>query len=178
MGEGIRNNNIVGKKKETHNIVGLEGVGFWIDLKPLYTVGDDSLRGLEKSSGLGHITLGVFESINNQLFLVVLNCPFKGEGRDGAGLFSGLKGGREMMAVNHLIRAEKNSPLHTILEFSHIARPMVLHEHVNGRCGYPSDFLLVFLVEFFDEMISQQEDIRLPLPKGRNEDGEYVQTIV
>ena len=174
MRQEIRTNNFVGKKKESHNIVGLGAIGLWVDLKLLYAVGYNSFRGVKKSCGFGHIAAGVFEGIDNQLFLIVLNCPFKGERRDGAGLFSGLKGGRKVMAVDHSIRAEKDSSLHTILEFSHIARPMVLHEHVNGRRGYPSDFLLVFLVEFFDEMVSQQEDIRLPLPKGRDEDGEYV----
>jgi hypothetical protein len=174
MREELRNNNSVGKKKETHNIVGLEGVGFGLDLEFLHTVGDHPFCGLEKSGGFGHIAAGVFESINNQLFLIVLNCPFKRKGREGAGLFSGLKSGRKMMGVDHLIRAEKNRSLHTILEFSHIARPMVLHEHVNGRSRYPSDFLFMFLVEFFDEIVSEQKDVCLPLPKGRDENGEYV----
>ena len=49
------NNNYVGKKKETHNIVGLEGVGLRIDLKLFYTVRDYPLCGLEKPGRLGHI---------------------------------------------------------------------------------------------------------------------------
>jgi len=59
------------------------------------------------------------------------------------------------MAVDDSIRAEEDSSLHAIFEFSHIARPMVLHEHVNGRSRYPLDFLFMFSVEFFDEIVSQ-----------------------
>ena len=144
--------------------MGLAGVGFGVDLELLDTVGDDPLCGLEQSSCLGHIPSGVFESIDNQLFLIVLNCPFKGEGREGAGLFPSLKRGGEMMTVDDSIRAEEDRSLHTILELSHIARPMVLHEHVNRRSRYPLNFLLMFLVEFVDEIVSQQEDVWFPLP--------------
>ena len=53
------NNNYVGKKKETHNIVGLGGVGFWIDLKLFHAIRNYSLRGLKKSGRFGHIASGV-----------------------------------------------------------------------------------------------------------------------
>ena len=177
-GRKSRNNNFVGKKEGSYNIVGLEGVGFWIDLKLLYTVRNNPLCGLEKPGRLGHIASGVFEGINDQLFFIVLNGPFKGKGRDGAGLFSGLKGGGEMMAVDHLIGAEKDRSLHAILEFSHIAGPMVLHEHIDGRRRYPSDFLLMLLVKFFNEIVGQEENIRLSLPEGGDEDGEDVQPVI
>ena len=115
MGVEIRNNNYVGKKKETHNIVGLGAIGLWIDLKFFHIVRDNSLCGLEKSCGFGHIAAGIFEGIDDQLFLVVLNCPFEGEGRDCTGLFSGLKSRREMVAVDHPVPAEKDRSLYTIL---------------------------------------------------------------
>ena len=172
--EEIKNNNFVGKEKETHNIVGLGTIRLWINSKLFYAVRDNPVRSLQKPGRLGHVPSGIFESIDDQLFLIALHCSFKGEGRDGTGLFSGLKGGREMIAVDHLIRAEEDGSLHTVFEFSHIAWPMVLHEHVDGRSGYPSDLLLMFLVEFFNKIVSKEEDVRLPLPKGRDEDGEYV----
>jgi hypothetical protein len=173
-----KSNNCVGKENETHKIVGSGTIRLWINSKPSYAVRDNPLRRFQKPGRLGHVSSGVFESIDDQLFLVVLNCPFEGKGRDRTGLLSGLKGGREMIAVDHLIRAEEDGSLHAVFEFSHIAWPMVLHEHVNGRSGYPSDFLLMFLVEFFNKIVSQEEDVRLPLPKGWDEDGEYVQTVI
>jgi hypothetical protein len=148
-----KNNNYVGKKKETDTIVGLRAISFWVDLKLFHTVRDNPFCGIEKPGRFGHVSSRVFEGIDDQLFFIILNGPFKGEGRDGTGLFSGLKGGRKMMAVDHLIRAEKDGSLHTVLEFSHIARPMVLHEHVNRRSRYPSDLLFMFLVEFVNEMV-------------------------
>jgi len=72
--------------------VGLAGVGFGVDLKFLHTVGDHPLCGFEKSGRFGHIATRVFEGIDDQLFLIVLNCPFEGEGREGTGLFASLKG--------------------------------------------------------------------------------------
>ena len=136
-----------------------------------HTVRDDSLCGLEKSGRLGHVPSGVLEGIDDQLSLIVLNSPFEGERRNGAGLFSGLKSGGEMMAVDHLIRAEEDRSLNAILEFSHIARPMVLHEHVNGWRGYPPDLLFMLSVEFFNKAVSQKEDVGLPFPEGRDEMG-------
>jgi hypothetical protein len=56
MREEIETNNNVGKKKETHKVVGLGAVGLWVNLKFLNTVRDDPLRGLQKSGCLGHIT--------------------------------------------------------------------------------------------------------------------------
>ena len=155
MREEIKDDNFVGINKETHIFVGLGAIRFWIDSKLSYAVRYNPLRGFQKSGRLGHVSSGVLESIDDQLFFIVLNCPFKGEGRDGTGLFSGLKGGRKMLTVDHLIRAEKNGSLHAVFEFSHIPWPMVLHEHVNGRSGYPSDLLLMFLVEFVNKTVSQ-----------------------
>ena len=55
MREEIKNNNFVGKKKETHNIVGLGAISLWINLKLFHTVRDNPLCGLEKPGRLGHI---------------------------------------------------------------------------------------------------------------------------
>jgi len=134
-GDGIReknkNNDFVGKKIETHKIVGLGAIRFWVDSKLFDAVRDNPLRGSQKPGGLGHISSGVLEGVDNQLFLIILNCSFKGKERDRTGLFSGLKSGGEMVAVNDPIRAEENGSFYRILELPHVARPMVLHEHVD-----------------------------------------------
>ena len=68
-GNGIReeskSNNFVGKERETHNIVGLGTIRLWIDLKLLYTVRDYPLRGIKKPGRFGHISPGIFKSIDN-----------------------------------------------------------------------------------------------------------------
>ena len=136
-GNGIReenkSNNFVVKKEKTHKVVGLGTIRLWIDSKLFYAVRYNPLSGFQKSCRFGHISPGVFECIDDQFFLVVLNCPFKGEGRNCTGLFSGLKGRRKMVAVDNTIRTKKDSSLDAILEFSHITWPVVLNEHVNGR---------------------------------------------
>ena len=80
-GDGIRgkdkNNNLVGKEKETHKVVGSGGVDPGINSKLLNAVRDDPLCGLKKSGSLGHIPPGVFEGIDNEFLFEVFHGPFK-----------------------------------------------------------------------------------------------------
>lgn len=82
-GNGIReenkSNDFVGKKKETHNFVGLGTIRFWIDLKLLYTVRDYPLRGVEKPGCFGHVSTGILKGIDDQLLFEVFHCFFKRE---------------------------------------------------------------------------------------------------
>jgi hypothetical protein len=65
MREETKNNNYVGKERETHNIVGLGTIRLWIDLKLLYDVRYNPLRGIKKPGRFGHISPGIFKSIDN-----------------------------------------------------------------------------------------------------------------
>ena len=80
-GDGIRreskNNNLVGKEKETHKVVGSGGVDLWIDSKLLNAVRDDPLCGLKESGSLGHIPPGVFEGIDDEFLFEVFHGSFK-----------------------------------------------------------------------------------------------------
>jgi hypothetical protein len=68
-GNGIReenkSNNFVGKKEKTYKVVGLGTIRFWIDLKLLYDVRYNPLRGIKKPGRFGHISPGIFKSIDN-----------------------------------------------------------------------------------------------------------------
>ena len=68
-GNGIReenkSNNFVGKKEKTHNFVGLWVIGLRINLKLLYAVRNNPLRGIKKPGRFGHISPGIFKSIDN-----------------------------------------------------------------------------------------------------------------
>ena len=68
-GNGIReenkSNNFVGKKEKTHKVVGLGTIRLWIDLKLLYAVRYNPLRGIKKPGRFGHISPGIFKSIDN-----------------------------------------------------------------------------------------------------------------
>jgi hypothetical protein len=65
MREETKNNNYVGKERETHNIVGLGTIRLWIDLKLLYAVRDNPLSGVKQPGRFGHISPGIFKSIDN-----------------------------------------------------------------------------------------------------------------
>jgi hypothetical protein len=131
MTDKIKGDNCVGKENETYKIVGSGTIRFWGNSKLFYAVRDYPFRGFQEPGRLGHISSRVFEGIDDQLFLIVSHCPFKGKGRDRTGLLSGLKGRGKVVAVDDPIGAEENGPFYGILELSHIARPMVLREHVD-----------------------------------------------
>ena len=54
-----------------------------------------------------------------------------------------LQRGRQMMAVNHLAVAHEHGALERVLELAHVARPVIAHEHVDGRRRDALDALVV-----------------------------------
>jgi hypothetical protein len=80
--EENKSNNFVGKKKETHNFVGLVTIRFRINLKLFYAVGDNSLCGIKKPGRSGHIASRVFKGVDEQFSFEVSHGTFEGERRD------------------------------------------------------------------------------------------------
>jgi hypothetical protein len=97
--EELKNNNFVGKKKETHKIVGLRTIRLWINSKLFYTVRYNPFRGFQKPGRLSHVSSGVFEGINHSLPFKILDCCIEGKGL--LGVFLLFKGEGEMVAVDH-----------------------------------------------------------------------------
>ncbi len=83
-----------------------------------------------------------------------------------------------MVAVDHALFAQQDGSLDTVFQFAHVARPMVGHEHVDGRRGKALDVFLVLARASFQEEIGQQENIGLAFAQGWHVDGEHIQPIV
>ena len=115
----------------TNKIVGLGAVGLRVDLQFFDAVRDDPLGGLKEPCRLRHVPPRIFQGIDDQLFFKIDDLAFEGPGRDCPGSLPGLKGRGQMVAVNHPVVTENDGPFDTILKLPNIARPVVLHEHVN-----------------------------------------------
>ncbi len=77
--EGTKKNDFVGNGEKNYRIVGLGTIGLRIDLKFLYTVRDNPLRGVEKSGCFGHVSSGILKGIDDQFLFEVFHCFFKRE---------------------------------------------------------------------------------------------------
>jgi hypothetical protein len=65
MREENKSNNFVGKKEKTHKVVGLGTISLRVDLKPFHAVRDNPLSGVKQPGRFGHISPGIFKSIDN-----------------------------------------------------------------------------------------------------------------
>ncbi len=80
--------------------------------------------------------------------------------------------------MDHALLAQEHRPFDAVFQLPDVARPVVLHQHVDGRRRKPLDLLAVFLGVFFQEMIGQQQHVGLALPQRRHVDGKDVQAVV
>ena len=80
----------------------------------------------------GHIAAGVLQGIDDHLSFETGYGLIEGAGWHSARLLSGLQSWGEVITSNHASLAKENGPLDAILEFAHISRPVVLHEHIDG----------------------------------------------
>ena len=78
----------------------------------------------------------------------------------------------------HLRVADDDRALDGVLELADVARPVVAHQHVDRRRRDPLDVLPVLARELLEEVVGEQQDVRLPLAQRRHEDREHVQPVV
>ncbi len=79
-----------------------------------------------------------------------------------------------MITVDDLLVAHDHSSLNPVLQLPDVTRPVVRHEHVDGRRGNPADLLVVMLAVVIKEVFCKQEDIGLTFPKGGQIDWEDI----
>jgi hypothetical protein len=100
------------------------------------------------------------------------------EVRQGAALLAGLKRRRQVVAVDGPLFAEQHGPFDAVFQFTHIAGPVVGHEHIDGRRGEPLDLPAVLFGIALQKKVRQQQDIRFALPQRRHVDGKHVQPVI
>src|SRR5208337_1579150 len=65
-----------------------------------------------------------------------------------------------------------------VLEFSHIPRPFIIHQHIHGFGRYLFDLLSHFEAISFKIVIHECTDVFLPLPERRNLQGYNVDAVI
>src|SRR5208283_2407255 len=139
----------------------------------------DSLCQAQDSCSFSHVTVAAFQCIADHL-------PFQGDQHILQGAFRFLDGGviaflqirRQVMSSDDAVCTENDGPFDTVFKLPYISRPMIVHEHVCCRDGDTHNLLVQFPGVFIDEIIGQQDDVRLSLPQGWNDDREDVQPII
>ncbi len=76
------------------------------------------------------------------------------------------------MRVNHVAVAHEHRALDHVLQFAHVARPVVRRQHVDRRRRDAADVVAVLRREPLQEVVGQQQDVGFPLAQRRNEDRE------
>jgi hypothetical protein len=105
----------------------------------------------------------------------VLQAAFRFQDR---GVIALLQARRQMMGFDDAICTENDGPFDTVFQFPDIPRPMIIHEQVRCRSGDAREFSVQFPGVFLNEMIGEEDNVRLALPQRRNDDGENVQSVI
>ena len=80
--------------------------------------------------------------------------------------------------MNHLAVAHEHGPFEGVLQLADVAGPVIAREHVDRGRGDPADVTVMFLREFFEEVVDEQQEIGLSLAQRRHEHGEHVEAVV
>ncbi len=75
----------------------------------------------------------------------------------------GLQRRRQVVRMDAVIGGGECCAFDAVLEFLHVARPVVAHEHVDGGRGKAHHVAPVFEIYLCDEMFCQQQDVALAL---------------
>ena len=90
----------------------------------------------------------------------------------------GLERGRQVVGVDGDVGRGEAGVLDAVLEFAHVAWPVVAHEHVYGGRAESRDVLAVLEVHLFDKVVGEQKDVGLSLRKVGQVYLEYVEAVV
>ena len=83
-----------------------------------------------------------------------------------------------MMPMHHFPVARQHGAFECVLELAHVTRPVITGQHIDRRRRDALDVALVLARELLEEVIDEQQHIRLALAQRRNEQGEDVQAVV
>ena len=82
------------------------------------------------------------------------------------------------MRVHDLAVADDDRALDGVLELADVPRPVICHEHVDGRRRDALDVLAVRERCLLEEMIREQQQVRFPLAERRKKNREHIEAVV
>ncbi len=80
--------------------------------------------------------------------------------------------------MDNALFTEKHRAFQAVFQLPDIARPVVIHQHVDGGCRKTFDVLVVFFGIFFQEIVGKQQNIRFPLSQRRHVYRKDIQPVV
>ena len=122
-------------------------------------------------SRLADIAPAAFEGIDKQFLLKPFDGILECLRLLGPCFLGRLKCGGEVITVDHLIIAEENGSLDTVLQFPDIAGPVILGQGVDGGGRNPLYALPVFLGVFLEKIVREKKQVGLPISKRRKVNG-------
>ena len=140
---------------------------------------EDPLGGAEQPRGLGAVPARGLQRVQRSGPSRTAATASSSEARGHrAGGLGGLQGGRQVVAVDDAAVADQHRALDDVLQLAHVAGPVVADQHVDGGGGDAPDALAVLARVLGEEVVGEQQDVRLPLAQRRHEDGEDVEPVV
>ena len=127
-------------------------------------VTNDAFRGAKNPRGLYPIAACGLQRVLNEVSLIRADGFSERDLAEGTGGLSGLKRRRKMMGMYDATVANKYCALDRILEFAHVPRPVIGHQHIDRRCGDPPDGLAVLGGILPEKAIGEKQDVGLALP--------------
>ena len=116
------------------------------------------------------------ESLNNKIFFKIFYCYREGQRVfPRINRFRRLEGGRQMNPFDGVVITDQYSPFHAVLQFPHIAGPVILDEQIYGGSGYPFYVLVVFTVELVKKVLGQKQNIGSSFPEWWQVDGKDIE---
>ena len=121
----------------------------------------ENARSGRKAAGCSsHFTPAAFEGVAYDVTFVRFNHKLEVSAYRSSARLVRLDGRREMMRVNDVFFCQKHRTFNRILEFTHIARPRVTHEHFNRPASKTTNVLAHQTAVMFNKVIRQQHNIR------------------
>ena len=109
--------------------------------------------------GTGHVAIAGLEFSHDHLVFQRGHGGIERAGGAFLGWILFLQRRRQMMRFNRLPRTQQNGALDAILQFAHVAGPMVADQQINRRGGYAPHVFTAVLAELVHEMIGQQQQV-------------------
>ena len=86
--------------------------------------------------------------------------------------------GRQVVDLDFALDAEDNESLYQVLEFAHVARPVVAAEQLHGLGAEAAHLTLLVGVGHLQEVVDQQRNVVPAVSEGRDLDRDHVESVV
>src|SRR5262245_44962575 len=139
-----------------------------IDAILLDLVADDAFRRAQHSGSFGAVAAGGLEGVLYEVLFVGLDSLGERRAHHRTLGFGCLKARGQMVTVDAVAVTNTSCSLYCVFQLAHVSGPMIAHQHIDRGSRYPLNILAMLQRVFLQKVVGQKQDIRLPLPQGRD----------